>query len=161
MIDAPEEVTDVELHDMGGTSDEPGTNPFHRLRRGPPRPEPERSISEIRLENGFQHQLGRLLHHPVADRGYPQRPPAAIWFRDLHTPGWRGAIPALPKVTGDLIEQPLDPVGLHLLQGQPVHTGRTPIGPDPFPRLPQHVTSVDTVEQSMETPPRRLLGRSP
>jgi len=71
------------------------------------------------------------------------------------------SIPAITQVTGKLIEHPLDPVDLHLLKGQPVHTGRTPIRQHPLPRLPQHVTSVDTVEQSMETPIRRLLGRSP
>src|SRR5881409_3501143 len=95
------------------------------------------------------------------DRRDTQRTPAAIWFRDLHTPGWRGAIPALTKVTGQLTQHAVHPVTLHLLQGQPVNPGRTLVGTNPFPRLLQHVTSADTVEQDVETPLLRLLGRSP
>jgi site-specific DNA recombinase len=78
MADAPEEVPDVELHDMGGTSDEALADHFHRLRRGPARPKPIRDWQEVGLKDRFQHQPGRLLRHPVADRRYPQRPSATI-----------------------------------------------------------------------------------
>ena len=68
MADLAEEVTDVKLHDNLASGDEPGSQPFHRLHSRPLRPEPERARQEIRLENRLQHQLRRLLRHPVANR---------------------------------------------------------------------------------------------
>jgi hypothetical protein len=50
---------------------------------------------------------------------------------------------------------------LHQRQGYPINPGGPSVGPDTLPRLPQHVTSVDTVIQGVEAPLRRLLGRSP
>ena len=161
VLDGAEEITDIGLHDPHPTADEPGAELLHRLSRRPLGPEPERGVAEVGLEDRFEHDLHRLLHHPVADRRNAQRPPAAVTFRYLHAPGWRGAIPTLSQVTGDLAEHPLDPVLLHLLQCLPVNPGSTSIGTDPLPRLPQHVTSADTVEQGVETPLLRLLGRSP
>ena len=66
MADLAEEVADIELRDELAARDEAGTQPFHRLRGGPLRPEPVRARQEIRLEHGLQHDLGRLLGHPVA-----------------------------------------------------------------------------------------------
>jgi recombinase/recombinase-like zinc beta ribbon protein len=67
MADLTEEVPDVKLRDELVPGDEPGTEPFHRLRGRPPRPEPVRDRREVRLENRLQHDLGRLLGHPVAN----------------------------------------------------------------------------------------------
>ena len=50
---------------------------------------------------------------------------------------------------------------LHKRHSDPIHPSRSPVLTDPPPRLPQHVTSVDTVIQGVETPILRLLGRSP
>ena len=161
MIDPAEEITDVELHDMSSTLDEPDPKPFHRLRGGPFRPEPIRARQEIRLEDRFQHELDRLLRHPVPHRGYPQRPLAALWFRDLHPPHWRRAIPACLEVIAQLTQHAVHAIDLHRAQGDPIHPGRALVRSDSFPRLPQDVTPVDTVEQGVETPTRRLLGRSP
>jgi site-specific DNA recombinase len=66
MIDLAEEVADIELRRELAALDEADPEPFHRLRGRPLRPEPIRARQEIRLEDGFQHQLGRLLGHPVA-----------------------------------------------------------------------------------------------
>jgi hypothetical protein len=157
----PKEVPDVGLHDPHPAPDEPGAESFFRLGRRPLRPEPVRGVTEVGLEDRFEHDLRRLLHHPVADRRNAQRPLAAVGLRDLHAPGWRGAIPALLQVTGDPAEQPLDPVLLHLLQRLPVNPGSASIGPNTPPRLHQDVTPMNSVEQGVETPLRRLLGRSP
>src|SRR5262249_43550027 len=59
MVDLAEEVTDIKLRNMSDTLDEPDPKPFHRLRRRPLRPKPIRTRSEVRFENGFQHDLGR------------------------------------------------------------------------------------------------------
>jgi hypothetical protein len=85
-----------------------------------------------------------------------------LWFGDVHAPGWRGTITALLEVMLEFPEQPLHSVHvLHICQGDAVHPSGPAIGPDSFPRLPQHVTSVDTVKKGVETPLLRLLGRSP
>jgi hypothetical protein len=161
VFDGAEEITDVGLHDPCPAPDEPGAELLFRLGRRPLGPEPKRGVAEVGLEDRFEHDLRRLLHHPVADRRNTQRPFAAVGLRDLHAPGWRGAISALSQVTSDFVEQPLDPVVLHLLQRLPVNPGSASIGPDSLPRLHQDVTPVDSVEQGVETPLRRLLGRSP
>jgi site-specific DNA recombinase len=66
MADLAEEVPDIELRRELVPGDEPGPEPFHRLRGRPLRPEPVRARREVRLEDRFQHDLGRLLGHPVA-----------------------------------------------------------------------------------------------
>jgi len=162
MADLTEEVADIELRDELIALDEPGPEPFHRLRSRPLRPEPERARREVRLEDGLQHQLGRLLGHPVTHGRNAERPLAALRFRDVHTPGGRGTVRACAEVRLKFPEQPGNPVDLlHIRQGDPVHPGRPAVYPDPFPRLPQDVTPADTVIQGVETPLRRLLGRSP
>jgi len=162
MADLAEEVADVELRDELVTRDEPGPEPFHRLRGRPPRPEPVRARREIRLENRLQHDLGRLLGHPVTNRRNAKRPRAALRFRDVHAPGRRGTVHTCAQISLKFPEQPGNPVDLlHIRQGDPVHPGRPAVYPDPFPRLPQDVTPADTVIQGVETPLRRLLGRSP
>ena len=118
--------------------------------------------SEIRLEDRFQHDLGRLLGHPVTHGRNAQRPLAALRFRDVHAPGRRGTVRACAEIGLKLPEQPGNSVLLlHIRQGDAIHPGGPTVCPDPLPRLPQDVTPVDTVIQGMETPLRRLLGRSP
>jgi hypothetical protein len=105
------------------------------------RPEPERARKEIRLEHRLQHDLRRLLRHPVADRRNAERPLAAIWFRDVHAPGGRGTARALAQVSLKFSEHSLNPVlFLHIGQGDTIHPGRSPARPHAAPRLPQDVT---------------------
>ena len=56
------------------------------------RAEPETARQEVGLENRFQDQLRRLLHHPIAHSGNTQRPPPAIRLGDLHPPHRRRVI---------------------------------------------------------------------
>ncbi len=42
--------------------------------RAPVRTEPIRAGLEVRLEDGFEHQLQPRLHHAVGDRGNPELP---------------------------------------------------------------------------------------
>jgi site-specific DNA recombinase len=162
MADLAEEVADVELRDELAARDEPGAKPLHRLRRRPLRPEPVRARMEVRLENRFQHNLRGGLSHPVTDRRDTQRPLAVIGFGDVHAPGRRGTVGACAQVLLESGEQPLDPVLLpHVRQGDPIHPGRAPVLAHAVPRLPQDVTPVNTVIQSVEPALLRLLGRSP
>ena len=69
VVDLAEEIGDIKLHHKRVALDEAGTQPLHRLCGRPLRPKPIRARHEIRLEDRFQHQLGRRLGHPVAHRG--------------------------------------------------------------------------------------------
>jgi len=162
MADLAEEVPDVELRDKATPRDEPGAEPFHRLRGAPPRPEPERARKEARLEHRLQHDPRRLLRHPAADRRNAGRPPPAIWLRDVHAPGRRGTARALAQASLKPSQQTPNPVlPPHVIQGDLVHPGRPPARPHAAPRLPHDVTPADTVIQGAEPAPRRQLGRSP
>jgi hypothetical protein len=99
VVDLAEEISDIKLHHKHVTLDEPDPQPLHRRRGRPLRPKPIPARQKIRLENRFQHDLGRRLDHPVPHRGNPQRPLTAPWFRDLHTPGRRGTIPTRLEIT--------------------------------------------------------------
>ena len=72
-----------------------------------------------------------------------------------------GTVRACTEAALEFTGHPAHPVGLRIRQGDAIHPGRPAIGPDPFPRLPQHVTSADTVIQGVETPLRGLPSRSP
>jgi hypothetical protein len=69
MVDLAEEVGDIELDHELIALDEPAAQPLFGHRRRPLRPKPIRTRHKVRLENRFQHDLGRLLGHPVPHRG--------------------------------------------------------------------------------------------
>ena len=161
VVDLAEEIRDIELDHKRVALDEPGTQPLHRHRGRPLRPKPIRARRKIRLENRFQHDLGRRLGHPVPHRRDPQRPLTASWLRDLHPTRRRRTIHTLAKVAAQLTQHAVHAVILHRDQGDTIHPGRTPVLTHPLPRLPQDVTPIDTVKKGVETPTLRLLGRSP
>jgi hypothetical protein len=162
MVDVVEEAPDVGLGHLGVSRDERLPDDLFCLHRRPLRPEPERHRLEVGLEDRLHHDLGGGLSHPVTHRGDSQRSDPTCWFRDIHTPGRRGTIRPGPKISLQLSQQPLNPILVFDKgQGDPIHPSRSPVPTNPFPRLPQHVTPVDPVEQGVETAPLRLLGRSP
>src|SRR3972149_4626061 len=69
---------DVELDDPGPAPDERAPDDLERRGRAPLRPVAIRRVEEVRLEDGFQHELRRLLRHTVADRRDAQWPDAAV-----------------------------------------------------------------------------------
>src|SRR5664279_5475850 len=119
---------------------------------------PKPARQEIGLENRFQDQLRRLLHHPITHSGNTQRPHPAIRFGDLHPPHRRRVIHPLAEVSAQLTQHAVHAVLLHRGQRHPINTGRSTISSHPLPRLHQDVNPADPVEQSMETPTLRLLG---
>ncbi len=106
------------------------------------------------LEDRFDHDLGRRLHHPVADGGDAQWPHTAMRFGDVHTPGGRGTIRTCAEILLQFSQHALNAVGLHLSQSHTINPGRALVGPDPLPRLHQDVTPIDAVIQGVETPLR-------
>jgi hypothetical protein len=65
------------------------------------------------------------------------------------------------KLGLDLAQKALHAKLLNRFQSLPVDPGSPLVLPHTPPRLPQHVTAVDPVKQSVETPIRRPLGGHP
>ena len=57
-----------------------------RVLRAPVRAEPVRARLEIRLEDGFEHQLQAGLDHAVGDGGNTEFPEFPVRFRYHHLP---------------------------------------------------------------------------
>src|ERR1035441_3011387 len=57
--------------------------------------------AKIRLEDGFQDQLHRALHHAVANTGNLKRSDFAISLRDLHPAVRLGLVPARDEVRSE------------------------------------------------------------
>jgi len=115
------------------------------------RAEPVRARLEVRLEDGFEHQLQRGLDHPVRDARYPQSAELAALLRDHHPPHrFR------PELTR--LQQAPDFFQEHAHTSRPVldigHRGPVdPRRPRPFvlldakPRLGQELQVTDEVKQ--------------
>src|SRR5207245_9801915 len=101
------------------------------------------------------------LAHPVPQRRTPHRPHTTLYFRTIHPTRRRRAIHALAKITTQLTQHAVHAIFFDSNQGDTIHPGRTLVLTHPLPCLPQDVTPVNTVIQGIETPARRLLGRSP
>ena len=105
--------------------------------RRPLRAEPEAGWQEVRFEDRLEHDLRRGLHDPVADRGNRQRPLLIrARLRDHHPPGRQRPVPLLPQFTGQLAEQPGNPVLLNRGQGDLVNAWCTVVVAHRGPRTP-------------------------
>src|SRR5712671_1521074 len=76
----------------------------------------KRSRLEICLEDRFEYELERALHHPVPDRRYRKDAP----------PGWEWLVGAPRQFVPQLLEQSLRALRLNGLEGHPVYS-RSPI----------------------------------
>jgi hypothetical protein len=161
LVKPTEKVADVGLCDPHPAARKRDPDALERLQRRPPGTEPIRDLQKVGLEDRLQHQPGRLLTNPVADRRDPERPHTTTWLRDPHAPDRRGAIPTFTKSTLQLAEHPLDPVLLNLSQRHLIDTSRTPVLTHPPPRLPQDVTPMDPVIQRVKAALRGPLGTCP
>jgi hypothetical protein len=90
--------------------------------RRPTRPEPERAVSKVLLENGFQQENDRSLSHLILECWNAQGPLRAIRFRDFHSPDRRGLI-----TTG---LDPLEKIPKVLLEMDRIVLGRLPVDSD-------------------------------
>ena len=92
MVEVVEEPVDVELGHPTITATDRLTYPTHRLRRAATATEPERARQEPCVEDRADHRQGGVLHHPVRDRGHPERTHPPVGFGDLHPPHRRGNV---------------------------------------------------------------------
>jgi hypothetical protein len=114
---------------------------------------------EARLEDRLDHELARLLDHPVADRGDPQRTRATIRLRDLHPQHRLRAIPFRPQVVRKRVQEAVDAVMLHIFDAHTIDPGPPPVRSHLHPGPPQNVGPDDAVVQSVEPSAPILLGR--
>src|SRR5271165_6907635 len=89
-------------------------------------PVSKRSRLEIRLEDRFEYELERALHHPVPDRRYRKDADFAPILRYLLPPGWEWLVGMPRQFVPQLLEQSLRALRLNGLEGHPVYS-RSPI----------------------------------
>jgi site-specific DNA recombinase len=135
-----------------------------RVVRPPPGPETVRDRQEAGLEDRFQHQLQRRLHHPVGDGGdaEPAHLPAAARFGDHALAHRHRAERARPDRAAQIIQELLDAEALLDASGR---AAVDPCGPgpgvarDPVPRHLQRRRVVHEVKQVAEAAAR--IGHRP
>src|SRR5215470_10603178 len=155
-------VSDVRFHHPPAAPPALINEHLQGIMRRPPRAEPETGRQEIRLEDRLEHDLHRGLHDPVPDRGNRKRPLLPRWRARLgyeYPPGRLRTVPAFPQPSGQLIEQPDNPVLLDGGQGDLVDARRAIVRAHRDPRAPQNVTAADLVIQRVEPSPGIGLGR--
>ena len=96
-VEHPAVTVGAELMDLGD-----------RVVRPPPGPEPVGDRHEVGLEDGFQHQLQRRLHHPAGDGGDADRHRTEL--ARLHLPA-------------QIVQEPLDTSLVDVAGPQTVDTG--------------------------------------
>src|SRR5450759_785330 len=107
VVDGVKVAADVQLQNPSTPFDERFPDALQRLSRAPLRPVAVRRRQKVGLEDRLQHQLRRLLRHPVPDRRYAQRPHAAIWLRDAPPPHWRRVVATCSERVLEVLEHPL------------------------------------------------------
>src|SRR6266436_5170155 len=100
--------------------------PLDRVMCCPLGPISKRSRLEIRLEDRFEYELERALHHPVPDRRYRKDADFAPILRYLLPPGWEWLVGVPRQFVPQLLEQSLRTLRLNGLEGHPVDS-RSPI----------------------------------
>ena len=76
-----------------------------RVVRAAVRAEPVRARLEVRLEDGFEHQLEGGLDHPVGHRGNPELAELAAFLRDHHLPHRLRAVLARLQRRPDVLQE--------------------------------------------------------
>ena len=134
-----------------------------RVVRPPLRPEPVGDRHEVGLEDRFQHQLQRSLHHPVSDRRNAQlaQLPRPTGLGDHpFTHRQRPERPVLHRCA-QIVQEPRDTDALdgRRRSDRPPRRVRAPVARDPVERHDQRRRVVHEIEQVIE--PAARIGRRP
>ena len=131
----------------------------YRLLGAALRAEPVGAGQEVCLEDRLDRQLAGRLNHSIADHGNPER--ALVRFAGLFDPAALHRFRAIAltlEFPSNLFEEtanaklPLDPLEVLL-----VYARRSFVRPYAFPRLPQHISTIDLVVERSESPVQRLF----
>jgi hypothetical protein len=83
VIDGVEGALDVGIHHPP-SADQGVLHGFHGLVGTPLGSKPVGGVLEVGLEDGLNHKLARLLHHPIPDRGKPPWAWLTVRFWQVH-----------------------------------------------------------------------------
>ena len=112
---------------------------------------------QVGLEDRLQDQQHGGLHHAVADRGNPQRPPLPVRFRQINPPDRLRLVPFRSQFLRQFAQPAFDAVLLDVRKRLPIDAGRTAVGTALFPSGLQHVAAIHLVVQRVETKAGRTL----
>src|SRR5215213_3500049 len=117
----------------------------------------KRSRLEVRLEDRFEYELERTLHHPIPDRRYRKNADFAPVFRDLLPPGWKWLVHTPDQFVPQRLEQRPYALRLDGLEGNPVYSRRTIVLSRHLIRCTQGLHLADVDVETPETPGRFSL----
>src|SRR5215213_4004931 len=117
----------------------------------------KRSRLEVRLEDRFEYELERTLHHPIPDRRYRKNADFAPVFRDLLPPGWKWLVHPPDQFVPQRLEQRPYALRLDGLEGNPVYSRRTIVLSRHLIRCTQGLHLADVDVETRETPGRFSL----
>src|ERR1700756_2469569 len=100
--------------------------PLDRVMCCPLGPISKRSRLEVRLEDRFEYEFERALHHPIPDRRYRKDADFAPILGYLLPPGWEWLVGVPRQFVPQLLEQSLRALRLNGLEGHPVDS-RSPL----------------------------------
>ena len=117
-----------------------------------PRPKPMRTVQEICLEDRFNDQQHRHLHHPVSYTGNPQGAPLSVGLGYVDPAHRSGSVSLGSQFPFDLIEKCLHPSFsfFDTAEGYSVHSRCSLVGSHPSPRRFQNISSKHPIIQRVE-----------
>jgi hypothetical protein len=125
----------------------------------PPRSEAERGIHEVGLEDRFKDQHRSHLCDTISDRGYTQRPFAAVRLRDHHPLHRPRPVGLRPEILVERLHEGRRAtiLALDVRDTDTIHTRSTPVTGDPVPSGLKHVAPIDPIVQRVESKLRLRL----
>src|ERR1017187_1040883 len=94
---------------------------------------------QIDLENRFENQHCRHLHHAITDRWNAQRPLLPIRLRYPNSPDWLRSIRLFPEFLRPFTQPLLFAILLDVFEWLPVHTWSAPVFPATRQRMSEHI----------------------
>ena len=108
-------------------------------------------VLEVRLEDGFQHELGGGLGHPITDRRNAERSLAsAIRLRDHHPPHRIGPVRLQDQFLAQARQPCFQTRRLDLSKADPIHAGNTRIPTGQPVGVAKDVFTADLVVEHVE-----------
>jgi hypothetical protein len=157
VIDGVEGVVDVRIHHPP-SPDEGVLDSFYGMVGTTLGSKAVGGVREVGLADGLDHDLARLLHHPISHRGNPSGALPTVRLGDVHSQHGLRAICPGPQVLPDLLHKLLRPLAFHLLDGDAIHPGRSAVDADLLPGPPQDIGPDEAVIQRVQPSVPAPLG---
>ena len=115
-------------------------------------------VHKLSLEDGFQHQHGGSLRHPVLNRRDTERSLASSGLGDHHPPDRVGSVRLVAQFLPEPRQPLLPPRRLDLLEAHPIHAAGSAVAFAQQIGVLQDVRPIDLVVEQVEAEGRLLLG---